>query len=67
MSSMMKDPFKTSVDPFEMGDFSINATNYVDAIGLLDKKILEMKVCIQIFYNFIFTSRYYNGTTYYSL
>lgn len=43
MSSIVKDPFKTSIDPFEMGDFSISATNYVDAIGLLDKKILEMK------------------------
>lgn len=35
-----------SLDPFEMGDFSTSATpqDIENAIGLLDKRIMEMKV-----------------------
>ena len=35
------------IDPFEMGDFGGNSTTSQDienAIGLLDKRIMEMKV-----------------------
>lgn len=43
-------------DPFEMGDFSRSATSQdiENAIGLLDKRILEMKVYSRVIYFLLF-------------
>lgn len=46
-----KDPFNTSKDPFEMGDFNGIQASYQDAIGLLDKRVLEINVSYSVYKN----------------